>query len=147
MQAISLADAEQEWRTLKLRRDSEITPEDLGRIMICAFVLYTPVKGQSAPSGVIEEFFIKWLSDAPEEVRAVLHPEQQLGRICLREGTELVLGPQAFGMVGRLNPDYTDLHIKLSVVDALVSLAQYEKNYPDVVNWIVNKLRHPLGSE
>lgn len=147
MQALSLEEAVHGWRTRKLARDVGITPEDLGRIMICALVLYWPDKGHIVSSGYIEDFFIDGLDEAPPEVRRVLHPEQQMGRMCLRESTELVLGPQATGMVGRLNPDYTDLHIKVLAVEALVSLAQYEKKFPQVVAWIIGRLRQESRSK
>lgn len=139
MQTFSLDYLKRQRSHAQMTTTTQLTPEILGIIAICAVTLHARSCFGAISSVFLDTFFLNDLDSAPQCIKDALHVEYSVGTPLLREETEMALGAQQRSMAGRLNPDYNELQIKLHNMEAMTLLDQFELEFPEAVTWIVEK--------
>lgn len=122
-----------------------LTPELLGTIVALAWqeALVIP-PGSTAGGGLFEAVMLDQSSppaDLPEKLQEMLDYRVSPTGIKLDQLTDMKVGAQAAGSIGRLNPQYIAPVYKSHPVEARLLLDQYSGTFPDVVDWVRHRVR------
>jgi hypothetical protein len=117
-------------------RRQPISPEVLGRIIACAWRAQNDIDASSyLTSDALSKIILDHAADMPSELQSVLHVERRIDGDQVEETTDLLVGAQRVGVIGRLNPSNVQAVLKADRLQAYALLDDFRSTYPEIVAW------------
>lgn len=116
------------------RGPAALTAETLGRMMAYCWELYGPENTGDWAIRLSKKLLSS--QDIPGPITSIIHMENRVDGQHIEELTQLVVGAQSSGTVGRVNPDTVRTLTKIDATQAHVLLLSYQDDFPEVVDWI-----------
>jgi len=114
----------------------QMTADVLGRVIACAWRVGG---GNDAATvltpGTLSARILAHLESLPDELRTVLHIDHRVDGDEIEEASQLLVGAQSVGVLGRLNPAHTTAVVRADALQAYALLDAYEAEFPAIVAW------------
>ncbi len=113
-----------------------MTPDVLGRIIACAWRVGSndDIATVLTPAALSRRI-LAHIDDVPAEMRSVLHVDRRVDGDEVEEASQLLVGAQSVGVLGRLNPTHASALVKADALQAHALLDRFEAEYPETVAW------------
>ena len=135
MAVLNLADLERR-SYRRAARQQPISPEVLGRIIACAWRAQNDADASVyLTSDALSKIILEHASEMPAELTNVLHVERRIDGDQVEETTDLLVGAQRVGVLGRLNPSNVGAVLKADRMQAYALLDDFRSTYPSIVAW------------
>jgi hypothetical protein len=89
----------------------------------------------------LDHLFLNSATAVPDSLAEALHVETRVDGLHVEELTQMLVGPQASGLAGRLNPDTVNLIAKSDPLQAYLVLERYASLFPTEVSWLKDNIR------
>jgi len=119
-----------------------LSPAIIGRIILYVRCLYLDGDRQDAASGDLFDPVLHADSPLPDSIRRLLHYDGSTAGPRVSEESDMLLGAQATGVIGLLNPKTTDPIYRIDPVQAGFMLRRYRRLFPTEVSWIMEQVDH-----
>jgi hypothetical protein len=119
----------------------KLTPELIGRLVACIRQVYSAEPYEIVPPDFFNRLFLDPTTPVPESIADILHVETRVDGVHLEELTQMLVGPQASGQAGRLNPDTVNLIAKSDPLEAYLVLERYAFLFPQEVSWLKDTIK------